>query len=373
MRKRLITFLFLFAALVPLGLIHAQEPAGIPETQYRARVERIVEEGSSSNNGVSVPYQIVEATILDGGLKDRTVTIQHGTVFSIDKSKFVRKNDTIVLLYTTGPDGAPVFTVIDTYRLPTLIPYLIIFAAAVILLSRWRGVGSIIGMFISLLVIARWIVPQILSGQDPLTVSIIGCLVIMIVTMYLAHGFSAQTTVALFATLCTLLVTGALSVIFVHTMHLTGLGSEDAYSLKLGMSTIVNFRGLLLGGMLIGVLGVLDDVTTGLTAAIYELHRANKKLSLWQLMTAGLRVGREHVASLVNTLVLAYAGASLPIFIVLVTNPNSYPLWSILNSEMIMEEIVRTLSGSFGLIFAVPLTTFFAAWYLTIPERRKHI
>ncbi len=370
MRNTLLAVLLFLTAYIPLQPVMAQEPAGIPEAQYRARVERVREEGSRTNNGISLPYQIVDVTILDGNLKDHTVTIHHGDVFSIDKSKFVRKNDTVVLLYTSGTDGTPAFTIIDSYRLPTLIPYLIIFAAAVILLSRWRGVGSILGMFVSLLVIARWIVPQILAGGDPLTISIVGCLVIMIVTMYLAHGFSAQTTVALFATFCTLLITGALSVIFVHSMNLTGLGSEDAYSLKLGISTIVNFRGLLLGGMLIGALGVLDDVTTGLTASIYELHRANKKLTLWQLMAAGLRVGREHVASLVNTLVLAYAGASLPVFIVLVTNPNKYPLWSIINSELIMEEIVRTLSGSFGLILAVPLTTFFTAWYLTIPKRR---
>jgi uncharacterized membrane protein len=226
-------------------------------------------------------------------------------------------------------------------------------------------------MAISLLVIAKFIVPQILAGNDPLIISIIGCLFIMVVTIYLAHGFSRQTTVALAATFVTLVITGSISIILVKLMHLSGLGSEDAYSLKLGPTALINFKGLLLGGILIGALGVLDDVTTGLTASLFELNRANTKLSFTELIRAGLRVGREHVSSLVNTLVLAYAGASLPIFIILITNPNNYPLWSTLNSEMVIEEIVRTLSGSIGLITAVPLTTLFAAWYLTAAKRTQ--
>lgn len=350
--------------------VSAQNPIGSPETQYKARVDRVMEEGTRTNNDMSLPYQIVEVTILDGNLRNKTITIDHGSLFSIDKDRFVSPGQTVVVLETTGTDGAPAFQIIDRYRLNLLVPFLAAFAVSVIILSQWRGIGSIIGMGVSLLVIAKYIVPNILAGHDPLTTSILGSLVIMLATIYLAHGFSRQTTVALAATALTLLVTGALSVFLVQSLHLTGLGSEDAYSLKLGALSIINFRGLLLGGILIGALGVLDDVTTGLTASVFELHRANAKLTFWELMSAGLRVGREHVASLVNTLVLAYAGASLPIFIILVTNPNQYPLWSILNSELIVEEIVRTLSGSFGLIMAVPLTTCIASWSLVSAKKR---
>jgi len=368
--------LCLLALLAPLHIAHAQNNDQPHDAYYRGHVNKVIEEGAKENNGMQLPYQVVEATIIDGNLKNRIITIDHGAVFSIDKSKFVSPGQTVVILYTTAADGAPAFQIIDRYRLDSLIPFLIIFVLAVIILSRWQGLGSLLGMGVSLLVIALFIVPKILAGHDPLAVSITGCLLIMFVTLYLAHGFSRQTTVALMATFLTLLFTGGLSILFVNIMHLTGLGSEDAYSLKLGSLAIVNFRGLLLGGMLIGALGVLDDVTTGLTASVYELHRANAKLTTWELVSAGLRVGREHVASLVNTLVLAYAGASLPIFIILVTNPNNYPLWSIINSEMIMEEIVRTLSGSFGLIIAVPLTTFLAAWSLqgdpTKPSKARH-
>lgn len=360
---------FMVLLLTPLSRLQAQDSLSFQDSYYKARVEQIIEEGSKDANGVTVPYQIVQIEILDGNLRGKEFTIDHGTIFSIEKDKFVKPGQPVVVVRTTGPDLSPVFQIIDSYRLPTLLPFLIAFAVAVVLLSGWRGIGSMIGMAVSVIVIVQFIVPQILAGNDPLIISIAGSMCIMLTTIYLAHGFSLQTSIALVSTLLTLLFTGGLSVLLVKATHLTGLGSEDAYSLKLGLTTIVNFKGLLLGGILIGALGVLDDVTTGLTASVFELKRANAKLSFSELFSAGLRVGREHVSSLVNTLVLAYAGASLPIFIILITNPNNYPLWSIINSETITEEIVRTLSGSFGLIAAVPLTTAIAAWHLT---RRAH-
>ncbi len=182
-------------------------------------------------------------------------------------------------------------------------------------LSGWHGVGSLAGMMISVAVIAKYIVPQILTGTDPLFVSIVGCTFVMVTTICLAHGFSKQTTVALVSTAATLIGIGLLSVFITGVTKLTGLGSDDAYSLKMGPTASINFRGLLFGGILIGALGVLDDVTTGLSASVFELSQANVKLSFGELTRAGLRVGREHINSLVNTLILAYAGASLPIFI----------------------------------------------------------
>lgn len=367
MKRFLLTILFFFCliSITPTTQVLAQETSTDRDTYYRARVEKILEQGEQKINNIATPFQRVEVVILDGNLRGRKVIIDHGSVFTIDKQRFVSKGQIVVIAFTTGQQNTRLFQIIDTYRLNTLMPFIGIFVLAVILLSGWRGVGSILGMIISLGVISFFIVPKILQGADPLMISITGCFLIMISTIYLAHGFSKQTTVALTSTFLTLLFTGIISIIIVKVARLSGLGSEDAYSLKIGAQGIINFKGLFLGGILIGALGVLDDVTTGLTASIFELSQANPALSFNKLVRAGLRVGREHIASLVNTLVLAYAGASLPIFITLIINPNAYPLWSILNSEMIIEEIVRTLSGSFGLVLAVPLTTVLASWYAT--------
>lgn len=356
--------------LAPIA--HAQETTIEPDTFYLAKINAILDQGEHLSNGIRQPFQVVSATIQNGNMHGRDITIEHGTIFTIDKNRFVTNGQMVVVALTTGPQSTKLFQIVDVYRLNTLLPFLIIFVLAVILLSGWKGIGSILGMIISLLVIAAYIVPQILNGKDPLTISIIGCLVIMVTTIYLAHGFSRQTTIALAATFFTLVFTGLISVLMVKLVQLNGLGNDDAYSLKLGSQAIVNFKGLFLGGILIGALGVLDDVTTGLTASVFELAAANPKLSFYDLMHAGLRVGKEHIASLVNTLVLAYAGSSLPIFITIVINPNNYPLWSILNSEMIIEEIVRTLSGSFGLVLAVPLTTILASWYAS-HSQNKHM
>ena len=219
-------------------------------------------------------------------------------------------------------------------------------------------------MIVSVLVILQFIVPQILQGQDPLLVSIAGSLAIMLLTIYLAHGISKRTTVALGATAIALLITGVLSYFFVNITDLTGVGSEDAYLLQFGPASI-NLKGLLLGGIIIGALGVLDDITTSQSAAVFEIAKANKKLEFMDLIMRGYVVGKEHIASLVNTLVLAYAGASLSLFIIFVLNPSNQPYWVILNSQIIVEEVIRTLAGSIGLVMAVPIATILAAWAAT--------
>jgi uncharacterized membrane protein len=188
--------------------------------------------------------------------------------------------------------------------------------------------------------------------------------------MFLAHGFNKQTTLAFGSTLITLIGAAILSVIFVSLTRLTGAGTEEAFYLQFGSLEKLNLQGLLLGGIMIGVLGVLDDITTGQTAAVYEIHKADPKLKLADLYKRGINVGKEHIASLVNTLVLAYAGASLPLFLIFNLN-DSIPLWVNLNSEFIIEEIIRTLVGSTALVLAVPISTFIAARSLTQPPKHS--
>jgi uncharacterized membrane protein len=209
-----------------------------------------------------------------------------------------------------------------------------------------------------------FIVPQILAGADPLLISILGAIVIMITTIYLSHGLSLQTTVAVAATGIALVITGFLAVYFVNLLSLSGTGNEENALLAFG-NTYINIQGLLLGGIIIGTLGILDDTTTTQSAAVFEFHKINPSLTFEHLLQKGLNIGKEHIASLVNTLVLAYAGVSLSLFIFFVLNPAHQPYWVIFNSESIIEEIVRTLAGSIGLILAVPITTLLAVFVVT--------
>ncbi len=351
---------FLFLAIIPSVFVARAQGS---EVYYKAQVEKILDQGEETSFCMTAPYQHVVLRMLDGDMSGRELAVDHGRGLSLDKSQLVQVGDTVLVMQYMNADNVPVFQIVDTYRLDRVVPIILFFFLGILLLSGWKGIGSIIGMIISLGVIAQYIVPQILAGKDPLFVSVVGCLIIMISTIYLAHGFSKKTTIALVSTFITLVITGLLSILFVKLTQLTGLGSEDAYSLKLGPTANINFQGLLLGGILIGALGVLDDVTTGLSASVFEIAKANPTYSFHKLFASGLVIGREHIASLVNTLVLAYAGASLPIFIIIALNPNNTPMHIILNDGLIVEEIIRTLAGSIGLVLAVPLTTMLAAYY----------
>ena len=191
-------------------------------------------------------------------------------------------------------------------------------------------------------------------------VSLIGSVGIACTSLYLAHGLNRRTTIALMSTMITLVLSTLLAVAFVHLAKLFGMGAEESVFLQVGTLQQVNLRGLLLGGIIIGALGVLDDITTAQTAAIDELSKANATLGFSELYRAGTSIGREHIASLINTLALAYVGASLPVLLLFSIN-QEMPWWVIVNSEFVAEEIVRTLVGSSTLLFAVPISTWIAA------------
>lgn len=342
--------------------VFAQDQSG---QMVKGKVLEIVDEGTQEIQGQKNYYQKVKVQVEEGKNKGKEFTIEHGSTFSVAQQQKVNKGDTVVLSESTDNEGNFQYFIADKYRLNKLIIITIGFFILTIIVVGVRGFGSLLGLIISFAIIIKFIVPQILDGKDPLLITIIGALFIMVITIYLAHGFSRQTTAAVVATFLALVVTGLLSVLFVNFANLSGLGSEEAYALQFGPASEVNLRGLLLGGIIIGALGVLDDVTTTQSAAVFELAKTNRKLYLFDLARRGFKIGREHILSMVNTLVLAYAGASLAIFIFLVLNPTNQPIWAIINSEIISEEIIRALSGSIGLVLAVPLSTVIAAWFAT--------
>jgi uncharacterized membrane protein len=353
----------LFFLVASPAIAQTNQPTEVKpkEEVSKAKVLEIKEEGVKDVAGQKRPYQIVDIQLLDGPEKDKRLTINHGEATTLRDEQKVRDDQTVVVLKTTTSENT-LYQIVDAYRLDALIPIAIFFVIIVVAISRLKGLGSLIGLGISLTIITSFIVPTILAGEDPLLTSIVGSFIIMVITMYISHGFTQKTHIALLATCISLVLTGILAYTFVNLTSLTGFGSEDATSLQYGATSAINFQGLLLGGIIIGSLGVLDDITTSLAAAIKELSRTNVKLRFKELFSSGLRIGSDHIASLVNTLALAYAGAGLPLFLFLVLNPGNQPLWFILNSELLVEEIVRTLAGSIGLILAVPLTALLASW-----------
>ena len=267
--------------------------------------------------------------------------------------------DPVVLAWSGGdPDDPSSYQVVDFQRGPSLGWLGALFAAAVLLLGRWRGLAALVALGVGFAVLVLFVLPAILSGRSPLAVAVVGAGVIMFAILYLTHGFSARTSTAVVGTLVSLVLIGGLGAAFSVATRLTGL-DEQTNALITSLGTGVDARGLLLAGMVIGALGVLDDVTVTQTSAVWELHAANPRLGATGLFRSAMRIGRDHVASAVNTLVLAYAGASLPLLLVFQLSGRS--LGDVVTTQDVAMEIVRTLVGSIGLVASVPVTTAVAA------------
>jgi uncharacterized membrane protein len=232
------------------------------------------------------------------------------------------------------------------------------FAFIVFVFARLRGLLSLAGLGLSLALVLLFVVPAILDGKSPLAVAIVGSLAVALITIPLAHGGGPKTLAAVLGTAATLLLTALLALIFTNAAHLTGFSSEEATFLRLAGANL-SLEGLLLAGMVIAALGVLDDVTVSQASTVLALRSANPALRFRELFSLAQRVGRDHVSATVNTLVLAYVGAALPVL--LIFSASDLGVGEALSTEIVAKEVVATLVGSIGLIAAVPLTTALAA------------
>ncbi|MAT60708.1 MAG: YibE/F family protein [Micrococcales bacterium] len=260
---------------------------------------------------------------------------------------------TAVWLVENEP-GSGQYSLSEINRQPAIVWLLVIFSVAVVVFARWKGLAALAGLVSSMALLIWFVLPSLLLGKDPVVVAAVGAAAIAIVAMLFAHGLHVGTAVAIVSTVIALILTLALAWIFTGFVNLSGLGNEGSYFLNLqGMD--FDIRGLFLAGVVIGALGVLDDVTITQAATVAEVKRADPSANWSQLFGAGMRVGRDHVAATVNTLVLAYVGAALPTFILL-TMSDAGLLQSISN-EVVAQEVVRALIGGLGIIGAVPITT----------------
>jgi uncharacterized membrane protein len=270
--------------------------------------------------------------------------------------------DDVLLFHVDVPPGfesdLPQYSLADYERKAPMLWLAVAFSALVIITGRWRGLTSLIGLGLSLAIVLFFIVPAILHGEAPLAVALVGSFAIMLTTITLAHGLGPKSLAACVGTGFSLLLTSGLALFAADLAHLSGFASEEATMLQFDVVGL-SIQGLLVAGMVIGALGVLDDVTVSQASTVMELRRANPHQGFTRLFNSGISVGRDHIAATVNTLVLAYAGASLPVL--LVFSVGRVPFETAVNSEAVAAEIVATLVGSIGLIAAVPVTTALAA------------
>jgi uncharacterized membrane protein len=270
----------------------------------------------------------------------------------------VDPGDKIRVAAIRNGSGPTIYSLIDFQRGPSLILLSIAFALLVIIFGRLRGAMSLVGLGVSLAIVLFFIVPAILHNKPPLAVALAGSMAVMLATIFLAHGTGPKSIAAILGTSVSLLLVGLLAVIFTSAANLTGFTSEEA-SLLSASNSGISISGLVVAGIIIGALGVLDDVTISQASTVLALKAANPKLRIRQLYARAIDVGRDHVSATVNTLVLAYVGSSLPVLLILGSGEVGFG--RAVNMEVVAKEVVATLVGSIGLIAAVPITTILAA------------
>lgn len=366
----------LFAALTVLGMVvvnQNREPVeqafDLASDVFDARVTRVTLGPCAGTVEGGPECRVVEFELQAGPDRGETRT-QEFTLGSVTSPQ-LHTGDRVVLNHFAGEEVGFDYQFADRQRRPTLIVLAAAFAVIVVLVGRMRGLAALAGLAASLVVILQFGLPALLGGASPVVVAVLTASAIAYLALYLAHGFNPLTTVALLGTLASLALTVLLSSVFTAAANFSGFATEEA-TLLVTLNGRIDLVGLLLGGAVIGALGALDDMTVTQTSAVAELHSANPGLSATELYRRALRIGRDHVSSTVNTLALAYVGASLPTFLIFAISEQS--LGAIANSEIVAVEIVRTLVGSIGLVAAVPVTTALAAFVVRagIHETGRH-
>ncbi|CAM5554451.1 YibE/F family protein OS=Streptomyces alboniger OX=132473 GN=CP975_17435 PE=4 SV=1 [Streptomyces alboniger] len=383
LRKVIAAILVPFTVAVLVGLVvlwpggapsHKRTGVGFDQQRQDATVARVVEVSCASVNasgetptGDTSTAEGNSAVQEAGGTcKEATIRVDTGKdkgrtfteIVQPDQSRQLHEGEKVVVAYEPSAPRDLQYSVADVDRKFPMALLAGIFALAVVVVGRLRGVMALVALAVSFLVLTLFVLPAILQGSNPLLVAVVGASAIMLIALYMCHGLSARTSVAVLGTLVSLLLIGILGSEFIGWAALTG-NTDDNTGLIHGLYPSIDMSGLLLAGVIIGSLGVLDDVTVTQTSAVWELHEANPSMGWRGLYRAGIRIGRDHIASVVNTLVLAYAGAALPLLLLFSIAQSS--VGTVANSELVAEEIVRTLVGSIGLVASVPVTTALAA------------
>jgi len=336
-------------------------PADVPlepgETEtMRGRVVEVLEEGGLEQG--EEPYQHLLVHVETGSMAGREVVVEEGVTRIIGQQRLFEPGDRVFVERTAGR-GEDRFYISDAVRLAPLLFLVFLFIALVVAVGRWKGVRSLGGTLFSLAVIFGFILPQVVAGRDPVLVSIVGSILLLSVSTYLTYGMNLKAHAAVAGMVLSLTLTGALAHLFVGWSRLSGMGMEESSFLVMELGSGINLRGLVLGGIIIGSLGVLDDVCVSQASAVFELIRANRELGWLDLFRRSLNIGTDHIAAMVNTLLLAYVGGAMPLMLAFMIYQE--PLLRRINREPIAEEIVRTLAGSCGLVLAVPITSVIAS------------
>ena len=334
---------------------------------FKAQVIEIIKEQEKiDEKGNRIIQQNLKLRGLTGSFKNKEFIFDGIGKIEVIANQVCKKGDKVIVNYEKDMNGEDVFYVIDFVRTNNIYLLTFIFVLVILFVGRFKGLRAIISLFITFFIILKFILPSILNGANPVLISIIGAFIILIFIIYITEGFNKKSHLAVFSVLISLIITGILSVIFVNLMKLTGVSEESLFLVSLAETTI-NFKGILLAGVIIGSLGVLDDMVVSQISAVQEIKKSNLGLSNKDVFKKAYKIGVSHISSMTNTLFLAYAGTSLTILLLFSLKIEPFMSFTdILNNNLIATEILRGLVGGIGLALSMPISTFLASYYLRV-------
>ncbi|MCU0679928.1 MAG: YibE/F family protein [Planctomycetes bacterium] len=368
MKKILIIFFLFFTILmVPLfSLAQDNVDTQIRDEIFEARVEKVLEQKEIKREDSSQAWQQnILLRGLEGKWKNRVITYKGISDLDVVSNNTYRAGDRVLVQYSSSPDGSEQYYIIDYVRRNYLYALAVIFVAVIVLVGGKKGFKAILSLALTFVVILKFILPQILAGVNPLLVGLIGSLAILTIIIYLTEGWNQKSHLAMISVFISLFLTLLLAWLFTYLTHLTGFAQEESAFLISATKTAINFKGLLLCGILIGTVGVLDDIIIGQIEAVKQIKEVNPNLKKGQIFKAAFKIGNTHLGAIVNTLFLTYAGASLSLLLLFTVKQEPFLNFSqVLNNELIATEIVRTLIGSIGIALSMPFSTWLATMWL---------
>ena len=349
-------FCLLLLLVVP-GIGAAQTVYNEYQGTYRGEILSILEQQYQEvpGTGTDILIQTVSIKVLDGPKEGETLTIENEYLELDVGDKFYFNHNIYI-------DGTESYFVTNVDRRDALLGFVLLFVVTIIVFGGWQGLRSLIALGGSFVAIFYVLLPGLVAGYNPLFLSMLVASGVLFAAIFFTHGFNRESCVAYGGTMLAVLITSVLAIVAVLQTSLTGFVSDESVFLNFATDGTLDFTGLLLGAIIIGVLGVLDDIAVTQAAVVTELYQSNKDLTARMVYQKAIRVGREHVGALVNTLVLAYVGASLPLLMYFHLSPLNF--WSLVNSELFATEIIRAIVGSIGLILTVPIVTGLAVYFL---------
>lgn len=368
--KKIYLIIFSLILLFPVSLKANEIREGVPN--FKSEVIEILRvEEKTREDGTKFKQQDLRLLGLEGIWKNKEIIYYGISDIEVVSANLYQTGDKVYVDVQTDESGQNTFYVVDFARSGYIYILFIVFVISVLLVGRYKGLKALLSLFLSFVVIVKFMLPQILQGRDPFLVSLFGGLAILGIIIYLTEGFKRKSHIAILSVLISLSATLILSLIFTKLTKLSGLAQEEAAFL-IGIGNVeINFQGLLLAGFIIGAIGVLDDIIVGQIEAVEQIKEANPNLSPTKVFQLAYKIGNTHLGAIINTLFLTYAGAALPLLLLFVLNQDSGLTFNrLIDTEIVSTEIVRTLVGSIGIILSMPIATFIAS--VKLPSKTKN-